>query len=379
MNWRAKRNDAHVLAAWKEYGGRGSMPSPWAQERRGEFYGFDAWLNTRIWRKCSAFVRSLGAKAMLSNDNEGPCHGDGDMPARLYDYVDNHFYVDHPRFLGKDWELPSKCANRNPIACGEPRIFSHGWAKGVSKPYTVTEWNFSGPGRYRGIGGILTGAMAAEQEWDGLWRFAYSHSNKKLKDNPHDSPGYFDCATDPLIAASDRAGVCLYLRRDTAPGSLKINKGNGSMTFVSARTCGGFTEADAINAGPLTFRVLTDADTGRAVPTTLWVSSIDGKPISGSSRMLLTHLTDIQGNGSIFEDETRAVLLKRGVGHVVEISTAEVVLRVKEPRKYHIWALAADGERRFEIPSGVENGVLCFTVSTRGADSKGVLQYEIVH
>ena len=151
------------------------------------------------------------------------------------------------------------------------------------------------------------------------------------------------------------------------------------MTLVSARTCGGFTEADAIDAGPLTFRVLTDADTGRAVPTTLWVSSIDGKPISGSSRMLLTHLTDIQGNGSIFEDETRAVLLKRGGGHVVEISTAEVVLRVKEPRKYHIWALAADGKRRFEIPSGVENGVLCFTVSTRGADSKGVLQYEIVH
>ena len=29
------------------------------------------------------------------------------------------------------------------------------------KPFTITEWNFSGPGRYRGVGGILTGATAA--------------------------------------------------------------------------------------------------------------------------------------------------------------------------------------------------------------------------
>ena len=64
----------------------------------------------------------------------------------------------------------------NPAAYGGPGIFRSGWAKGASKPYTITEWNFCGPGRFRGVGGLLTGAFAAEQEWDGLWRFAYSHS-----------------------------------------------------------------------------------------------------------------------------------------------------------------------------------------------------------
>ena len=52
------------------------------------------------------FVASLGVKAPLTDQNKWNL-----IPLSLaraeYDYVDNHFYWDHPRFLGAAWRLPS--------------------------------------------------------------------------------------------------------------------------------------------------------------------------------------------------------------------------------------------------------------------------------
>jgi hypothetical protein len=375
-SWTAKKGDEKVLSAWREFVGKDDEPLS-KDKMKERLRAFDEWINGKIWAKCSGYVRSLGAKALLTNDNNGQFHGKGEGLTQLYDYVDNHFYVDHPSFIEKPWELPSRCDNRNPICTGKPRMLHAGWAKGFAKPYTITEWNFSGPGRYRGMGGILTGVLAAKQEWDGLWRFAYSHIKENLKDDPNRRPGYFDCASDPLIAASDRASVCLYLRNDAAAGSFEMDKTVGSMTFISPRTCGGFAEGGMIVAGPLSFSVCLNDIVRRSVPTTLWVSTLDGKSICESSRMLLTHLTDIQGDGTKFADDIHTILLKWGRGCLVEVGVAEVSLRLKEPQRYQVWALASDGERRFAMPCRVENGALLFAASTCGADGKGVMQYEI--
>src|SRR6185369_13527584 len=32
-----------------------------------------------------------------------------------FDYVDDHFYVDHPHFMERPWSLPSRCSNASPI------------------------------------------------------------------------------------------------------------------------------------------------------------------------------------------------------------------------------------------------------------------------
>jgi hypothetical protein len=156
-----------------------------------------------------------------------------------------------------------------------------------------------------------------------------------------------------------------------------MDKTVGSMTFISPRTCGGFAEGGMIVAGPLSFSVCLNDIVRRSVPTTLWVSTLDGKSICESSRMLLTHLTDIQGDGTKFADDIHTILLKWGRGCLVEVGVAEVSLRLKEPQRYQVWALASDGERRFAMPCRVENGALLFAASTCGADGKGVMQYEI--
>ena len=381
MGWAAKREDETILAAWRAFGGVGDLPDP--KGKGGKAYqAFDEWINAKIWSKCSTYVRALGAKALLTNDDNGQRHGEGEGLTPQYDYVDNHVYEDRPVFLDEQWRPPLQCNNRNPIRVGRPLIFNAGWSKGSSKPYVITEWNFAGPSRYRGIGGILTGTRAAEQDWDGLWHFSYSHTSQNLRSDPGGAPGYFDCVTDPLAIASDKAGVCLFLRRDADATSsslpvLRADREAGSMTIVSPRTCGGFVEAGTINAGPLTFSVHANSAANEIVPTTLWVSSLDGKPIQTSSRMLLTHLTDVQASGRMYTDDTRTILLKVGSGRLAEVGAAEVALRFKGSLRCHVWALASTGARRFAVPCRVANGALRFTASARGADGKGVMYYEI--
>ena len=408
-----KAEDPIIRDAWREFGGSGTPPDPDLNSPDSVFNRFDACVNRRIFEKGSAFLREMGCKSLLTDDNSGRWHGEGEGCTALYDYVDSHFYIDHPAFIDQLWRLPARCENVNPIITGKPPIFHRGYAKNASRPYVISEWNFSGPGRYRGMGGLLTGALAAEQDWDGLWRFTYSHESRNLKDLPVTTPGFFDSVTDPLVSASERAGVCLFLRRDASGNALALNREQGSMTIVSPHTCGGFTESGRIDAGPLSFEILggppfvaaatvaARTEPGPPVPTTLWVSSLDGSPIERSSRMLLVHLTDIQGDGTRYADESRQVLLKWGKGCLVENGEAEVKLRLtplsreaalnaanggdlsgeaalKGEGGLAVFALDTAGNRVGEVLSRMEEGVLSFRISTRGPDGKGCIYYEII-
>ncbi len=163
-----------------------------------------------------AYLKKLGLKALFTNANNGP-HPVAmqNVRADVYDYVDDHFYVDHPHFLEKRWALPSKIGNLNPVQDPRLALIGPAFVRLADKPFCITEWNFSGPGMFRGVGGIMTGALSALQGWDGLWRFAYAHNVRDLTDGPC-MPGYFNVGTDPLGQSSDRASVCLFLRRDLA-------------------------------------------------------------------------------------------------------------------------------------------------------------------
>ena len=393
MSWAGARKakDPVVRAAWKRYCGERGVsagafdpepPPPGSANYADPHHQFDEWVNRKVWERGSAFVRSLGCRALLTNDNNGRWHGEGEGLTPLYDYVDSHFYVDHPQFLDRQWKLPSRCTQRNPVKADTPAIFHRNQSSAESsKPCTITEWNFSGPGRYRAMGGILTGAMAAEQCWDGLWRFAYSHSSQNLLDG-QGHPGYFDCVTDPLIAASDRASVCLFLETAAAGAgqtALRLDKKRGTMVLDTPRTSGGFAESGRLDCGALSFELRGVT----AVPATIWASSLDGKPLSRSSRILLTHLTDVQGDGARYSDETRRILLRWGKAPLVEVGAADVELRLAGGAGTvppAVWALDTAGNRIAVVPAAYEptRGVLRFTVSTCGSDGRGRIYYEIV-
>ncbi|MBR2837154.1 MAG: hypothetical protein IKE55_00045 [Kiritimatiellae bacterium] len=389
MGWgRGVRDDPRMVASWKAWLGRKRAADPsfapgvspdelprnyWDKAARPVLEEWAGGLEARMVSWMKAYLRKLGCKALITNDNCGPHYTVRNGMAGDYDYVDDHFYVDHPSFLDKPWNLPSRCPNVNPLLGDRPIMpVGHDFPRACGKPFTVTEWNFSGPGRYRGVGGILTGATAALRDWDGLWRFAYSHSRDGLKDADVRSPGYFDLASDPLSQASDRASICLFLRGDLRPGQdsrLCIDRERGAFTIRTPRTCGGFVPGGEMDAGALWAKV-------EGAPATVWVHSLDGAEIPKSRRMLLTHLTDVQGDGERFSDETMKVLLKWGRRPLVRNGAADVLLRLSEPGRHIVYELGTGGRRVRVVPAEAGASGLRFRATVAGPSGARIL-YEI--
>ena len=176
-------------------------------------------LNTRMFEECTRHVRGLGVKALLTDANYRQMIHVGLLRRRM-DYVDNHGYWDLKRFLAAKWRLPyghhQRVATENlasmPRGLMPSRLFG--------KPYTVTEYQFCYPNHRRAEGGPLMGAYAALQDWDGVYRYAYSHQTTSAHE-----PGrtfYLDYVTDPLNLMADRITTALFGRRDVAPAKTTI-------------------------------------------------------------------------------------------------------------------------------------------------------------
>ncbi|MCF7707505.1 MAG: hypothetical protein K9N52_01225 [Verrucomicrobia bacterium] len=198
----------------------GSVDMPenlWSNSpRTRDFILFLSQTERRMTGEMRRFLRDeIGCRALISNANSWTYYVTDQAARAEYDYVDDHFYVDHPRFLENDWRLPSRCPNENPISSGADGGRTRTFTRLLGKPYTISEYNYSAPGRFRGVGGILTGAMGALQDWDGIWRFAYSHSRNSISEPSR--MGYFDLASDPLSQAAERASLLLFLRGDMQP------------------------------------------------------------------------------------------------------------------------------------------------------------------
>lgn len=383
-----------------------------------------------------------------------------------FDYVDDHFYVDHPEFIERPWSLPSRCANTSPIAGGARGGRGCAFTRVFGKPFTITEFNYSSPGRFRGVGGILTGALGAVQDWDGLWRFAYSHSRENIV-----RPGamnYFDIASDPLNMAAERASLCLFLRGDIQPAKHAIalaaepdellraaktsrdktpswqglawitrvgwQLGSGAkpapdslaLPFADGEPMKGGTEKTILESlrqrqwlpqnnrtdftksrfqsenGQVTIdapaNILTldtpltaggFAPAGQKIETraasievldtdaTVWVSSLDGKPIATSQRLLVTHLTDLQNSETRYGDRSRQVLLAWGhLPHLVHAGRAVVALRVANASRAKVYSLAVTGRRLGEVTATVGNGTLSIPLSV-SVEGKARMLYEV--
>ena len=392
-------------------------------------------------RRARRFLRDeLGVRAMITGQNFGPSISQiQELREGTCDYVDTHFYVDHPHFIRRRWALPESLENENQARRAANVMDRMGYNRLWSRPFTVSEYNFAGPGQYRAMGGTLTGAMAAIQGWGALWRFAYSHGGRNIAESEQ-IPGTFDAASDALGQSSDRAAVMLFLRGDmpaakesiavdlddaalspsaghaygvppwdvavawtrrvgtsvrgNAPREalrfrtqdqtnavppfavpdnppLRIDRLAGSFTFDTPRSSGGFTEGGELHTGPLAVKVAK-------APALVWVTSLDGLPLKKSGRMLLSHLTDVQGENVRYQDSTKRTLLRHGKGRsLARRGTAEVRLSVGAPDRFEVWAIGTDGRREERVPVSIQDGRLAFTADTNHAGG-ALFHYEIV-
>ena len=422
----------------------------------GEFALFLADAEERFHQRLAALVRDeLGCRAPLSSLSSWYNPASYALPRAAFDYDDDHGYVDHPRFLGKAWGLPSTHQGHNPLLGGDG-VPSLAWRRLFGKPFCVSEWNWAAPGEFRAASGLVMGALAARQDWSGLWRFAWSHDRHGV-----DAPGsvrmrYFDLHADPALWASERATLCLFLRGDMPPlppacaspieideAALRRGEGaakrmnvpvkapsawerrvgirlgqsevqgpesevrsldgtstvpdpsRGSFMVESPCTAGGFAPDGVIEAGPLRFTLVpisreTDVQAGdgdltkRIAPAAVWASSLDGRAIVDSSRILLSHVTDAKNTGARFDDPDCRIWLEYGTTPpLVRCGAAEIELKLAADANgkaaVTVWRLSSTGHRIAEVPSTFDpaTGTLRFTARTDYDPGAATMCYEI--
>ncbi|MGC8666958.1 MAG: hypothetical protein ACP5VE_02415 [Chthonomonadales bacterium] len=449
----------------------GRVPIPTQQDASRRWVLFNVFLadsQRSFFHRTRDFLRNqLHCRALLTNNNAWTNPLQMEAVRSTFDYVDDHFYVDHPQFLQQPWRLPSRCSNESPVSAGAPGGTSCAFIRLLDRPFTCTEFNYAGPSRYRGVGGILTGALGALQDWAGIWRFDYA-SNGEALFSPRPA-GYFDLVTDPLNQAADRAAIFLFRRGDLqqAPHSIGLALSSAellgnpqsarayvpgwtSMAWITKvgglpasgnqvrpdevlSTSGANPPAYASGASEHLLRVLQEhgwskesildfranrlrSETGqvsidasrdvltvdtprteggfapsggrietahasitiRDTPATVWVSSLDDRPISRSRRLLVTHLTDLQNTGARFADKDRRILTDWGrLPYLVRAGRAEVALKLDGAADAIVWGLDTSGRRTERVPARVIGGALLIPLNVNNNGSARML-YEVV-
>ena len=370
MGWSVVRD----LPVMKEVFGRDVSKLTSAQIP--EFDAVQAKWEARSLERMVPFLRGLGVKALLTDLNNGPFRPEmDDLREKWLDYCDNHFYVDHPHWLGVRLKLPYRNQNRNYFDYGESPLDRAARVRVPSMPYTVTEWNFSGPAQFRHQGGLLTAATAAEKSWDGLWCFTWAHGLANLFDKTSRSGiGNFDVLLDPIQQANERALVALYLRGDAARGTRTLAKDAAAKRFTvsTARTRGGAAlagggfETDGMSVA------LTGADAA------VWATSVDGLPLDESTRVLLTHATDVQNEGMRWADAARTIVIARGGRPILARAGRADVALAAAAGDWSCWALETDGRRRAQVPVAHRDGRLRVLLDVARDPDQATLLYELV-
>ncbi len=157
------------------------------------------------------FLRKLGVKSMLTDQNMWENTRMLFM-RKNYDFVDSHYYWDHPKFITAPWRLPASLLNQSAIKKYASVPGTHFPARILGRGLTITEFDYANPNMFMAEGSTLTGAYASLQDWDGLFRFAYSHDDKSIKGDTYQN--FFDVSSDPIRAASEKIGICFFLRED---------------------------------------------------------------------------------------------------------------------------------------------------------------------
>jgi len=157
------------------------------------------------------------------------------------DYVDMHGYWDHPYFPHKQWDENDFCMD-NESMLTDNNLGMIGKFKECPKkniPYVISEWGHCYPNPYAYETPVLLASVARQENWDGLFQFAWAHSQEDLT-NYDNINNYFN-----INPNAQQLILCSYGSR------IFLSNDNPKIPFIGQirNTGSGWSSAERFNWG----------------------------------------------------------------------------------------------------------------------------------
>lgn len=159
----------------------------------------------------TAHLRGLGVRAPII-DTQASYAGLGGIVREtdLSDYIDMHTYWHHPVFPGTPWHSRNWYVTNSPLTAAPdggtmPRLASY---RVDGRPFTVSEYDHPAPQHHTGEMFPILAAVAAVQDWDGLFQFNWGSSEDNLTADR--ITGFFNLATHPAKLATMPLAALLF-------------------------------------------------------------------------------------------------------------------------------------------------------------------------
>jgi hypothetical protein len=352
------------------------------------------------------------------------------------DFTDYHAYWQHPEFPGGTWSQTRWTIPNTPmtdaIAANGSELEGMAEYRVAGKPYTITEYNEPAPNDYQAEMFPELASYAAFQDWDAIFQFDFgdygvNRSNDRLQ-------GFFSLRGNPAkegllpavalifrtstiapatsrqtlrlpaTAASSTRDIMTWWRnanggrtpdllasrfeslvdpkaktasitKSTAPGPLSLLravKSTSGSQFIAegagAVTGAGYVGGQTIRSGAV---ALTFPEFGNNFAAYA-VNALDGKPLTQSTRLLLTLVGKAENADMVWDAKRTTVSNHWGHGPVLaEGIPAAVMIANKSVRR--VWVLDTRGGRVKEIPVTLSGGAATFTVGPE----YGTIWYEL--
>jgi hypothetical protein len=154
---------------------------------------------------------------------------------------------------------------------------------------------------------------------------------------------------------------------ESEDGLVKYDTGTGVFTVATPRTVGvAGPEGTKAALGPMTIAVSGSF-------AAVWASSLDGKPVADSGRMLFVHMTDVKQTGMKFSDSLmKDMTAWGGLPLLARTGAAKVSLASSRAATLKVWRLSPSGKRLGQVKAVIskKSGALEFTAEVKKA--KGV-------
>jgi hypothetical protein len=176
-------------------------------------------------------------------------------------------------------------------------------------------------------------------------------------------------ARDGVIPSSSIDALGKKFVSDT--GQIALDTQVGSLRVITDRS-----ECFALPPGADGEGITASIKNGAAFGS-IFIVSVDGRPLKQSRRLLMMDLTDCLNTGTQFSTADHKKLLAYGqLPHLVRTGTAEVSLHLAAPQKWKAWAVDCTGHRLQEIPLKMAGDRLVFQAGLDGT-ATGSVAYEL--